>query len=225
MKTKYFMGLLVAAVLLFSCADEKKNSEVASETKEVEKSDNFNYNVEQFADIKVLRYQIPSWDDLTLKEQKLVYYLTEAGLSGRDIIWDQNYRHNLKIRKALENVYTNYQGDKSIEDWKNFEIYLKRVWFSNGIHHHYSNAKLPANFSVDYLTELLTATNTILEGEAIEVIFNDKDAKKVNQAKDTDNVSQSAVNFYGPNVTNYDVGLFCGLLCVIKVLFLYGERS
>ncbi len=212
MKTKYFMGLLVAAVLLFSCADEKKKSEVASETKEVKKAKDFNYNVEQFADIKVLRYQIPSWDDLTLKEQKLVYYLTEAGLSGRDIIWDQNYRHNLTIRKALENVYTNYQGDKSTEDWKNFEIYLKRVWFSNGIHHHYSNAKLPANFSADYLNELLTATNTILEGEAIEVIFNDKDAKKVNQAKDTDNVSQSAVNFYGPNVTNYDVGLFYGNL-------------
>ena len=211
MKTKYFMSLLLATMFVFSCADEKKTTETVEE-KKVEKSENFDYNVEQFADIKVLRYQIPGWEDLTLKEQKLVYYLTQAGLSGRDIIWDQNYRHNLTIRKALENVYITYKGDKSSDNWKNFEIYLKRVWFSNGIHHHYSNAKLPADFSKEYLSELLAETNTKLEGDALEVIFNDKDAKKVNQAKDTDNVSASAVNFYGPNVTNYDVGLFYGNL-------------
>ena len=212
MKKKYLIGLLLATMIVISCADEKKASELSAETNQVEKSGEFDYNVEQFADIKVLRYQIPGWENLTLKEQKLVYYLTQAGLSGRDIIWDQNYRHNLTIRKALENVYNTYEGDTSSEDWKNFETYLKRVWFSNGIHHHYSNAKLPANFSSEYLNELLAATNTKLEGESFTVIFSDMDAKKVNQAKGVDNVLKSAVNFYGPNVTNNDVGLFYGNL-------------
>ena len=158
----------------------------------------------------MLRYQISGWENLTLKEQKLVYYLTQAGLSGRDIIWDQNYRHNLTIRKALENVYNTYEGDKTSENWKSFETYLKRVWFSNGIHHHYSNAKLPTNFSSEYLNELLAATNTKLEGESFNVIFSDTDAKKVNQAKGVDNVLMSAVNFYGPGVTNADVESFYG---------------
>ena len=108
----------------------------------------------------MLRYQIHGFDALTLKEQKLVYYLTQAGLAGRDMMWDQNYRHNLTISKALENVYTNYSGDKTSEDWNNFEEYLKRVWFSNGIHHHYSNAKLTPAFDQAYLETLLAATNT-----------------------------------------------------------------
>ena len=168
----------------------------------------FDYTVDQFADLKILRYQIPGWDNLSLEKKKLVYYLVQAGLSGRDIMWDQNYRHNLTIRKALENVYTSYNGDKNSDDWKAFETYLKRVWFSNGIHHHYSNDKLKPEFSREYLTTLLTETNTELTGEALEVIFNDKDAKKVNQAKGIDNVAQSAVNFYGPNVTNADVESF-----------------
>ncbi|MFT5245046.1 MAG: dipeptidyl-peptidase-3, partial [Psychroserpens sp.] len=166
------------------------------------------FNVEQFADIKVLRYQIPGWEDLTLKEQKLAYYLTQAGLSGRDIMWDQNYRHNLKIRTALENVYANYSGDKNTEDWNAFETYLKRVWFSNGIHHHYSNAKLKPEFSSEYLEGLIASTNSTLEGEAFDVIFNDKDAKKVNLTKDVDNVLLSAINFYGPDVTTADVENF-----------------
>ena len=210
MKKKYLIGLLLAAMIIISCADQKKKSEPSTEKNKVEKSVNFNYNVEQFADIKVLRYQISGWENLTLKEQKLAYYLTQAGLSGRDIIWDQNYRHNLTIRKALENVYNTYEGDKTSENWKSFETYLKRVWFSNGIHHHYSNAKLPANFSSAYLNELLAATNTKLEGESFNVIFSDTDAKKVNQAKGVDNVLMSAVNFYGPGVTNADVESFYG---------------
>ncbi|PHS64898.1 MAG: dihydrofolate reductase [Flavobacterium sp.] len=210
MKVKYFMGLLLASAITFSCAEEKKATEPTSETKEVKTSSDFNYNVEQFADIKVLRYQISGWDELTLKEQKLVYYLTQAGLSGRDIIWDQNYRHNLTIRKALEDVYISYKGDKTSKNWEYFETYLKRLWFANGIHHHYSNAKFTPEFSSDYLKEILTATNIKLEGEAFEVIFNDKDSKKVNQAKDADNVLESAVNFYGTNVTNADVSSFYG---------------
>lgn len=190
----------------WSCKDVSK--EVVMEEAAHKVAEKFDYSVEQFADIKILRYQIPGWDNLSLNEQKLVYYLTEAGLAGRDIMWDQNYRHNLKIRKALENVYTNYSGDKTTDDWKAFEVYLKRVWFSNGIHHHYSNDKLKPEFSSDYLKGLLEATNTTLAGEAFDVIFNDKDSKKVNQAKGVDNVALSAVNFYGFNVTNADVEQF-----------------
>ena len=210
MKKKYLIGILLTAMIVMSCADKKKTSNSSKAQIGIEKSTNFDYNVEQFADIKVLRYQISGWENLTLKEQKLVYYLTQAGLSGRDIIWDQNYRHNLTIRKALENVYNTYEGDKTSENWKSFETYLKRVWFSNGIHHHYSNAKLPTNFSSEYLNELLAATNTKLEGESFNVIFSDTDAKKVNQAKGVDNVLMSAVNFYGPGVTNADVESFYG---------------
>ena len=206
MKNTFFIAMAMSGLLFFSCADEKKEK-TEPEVAKVQ-TDDFNYLVEQFADIKVLRYQIPGWEQLSLKEQKLVYYLVQAGLEGRDIMWDQNYRHNLTIRKALENVYTNYSGDKSSEDWKNFVTYMKRVWFSNGIHHHYSNDKIKPDFSSDYLQTLLSETNTTLEGEAFEVIFNDKDAKKVNQAKDVDNVALSAVNFYGPNVTNKDVETF-----------------
>ena len=206
MKNTLFIAMAVAGLFFFSCKENKEEKDVAQV--ETVASTEFDYNVEQFGDVKVLRYQIPGWEKLTLKEQKLVYYLTQAGLAGRDIMWDQNYRYNLTIRKALENVYTNYKGDKTTEDWKNFETYLKRVWFSNGIHHHYSNDKMKPDFSSEYLKQLLTDTNTTLEGEAFDVIFNDKDSKKVNQAKGVDNVAMSAVNFYGPNVTNKDVETF-----------------
>lgn len=203
MKLKSILGLSLLALFLTSCGNER--SDKTSEGLAVKDSIQFNYNVEQFADIKILRYQIPGWEQLTLKEQKLAYYLTQAGLAGRDIIWDQNYRYNLSIRKALESVYNNYQGDKSTPEWGAFETYLKRIWFSNGIHHHYSNDKIKPDFSSDYLKQLLADTNTVLEGEAFEVIFNDKDSKKVNQGKGVDNVLLSAVNMYGPDVTNNDV--------------------
>ncbi len=206
MKNTLFIAFAMSSFLFSSCVDKNKEKEEPEVV--VVQTEDFEYNVDTFSDIKILRYQIPGWDKLTLKEQKLVYYLTQAGLAGRDIMWDQNYRHNLAIRKALENVYTTYSGDKNSEDWKNFETYLKRVWFSNGIHHHYSNDKLKPDFSSEYLKQLLTETNTTLEGEAFEVIFNNKDSKKVNQAKGVDNVLQSAVNFYGPDVTNKDVESF-----------------
>ncbi|WP_417856400.1 dipeptidyl-peptidase 3 family protein [Xanthomarina gelatinilytica] len=203
MKVTYVLSFALAFAALVSCNEDKK--EPVLEVTEVKEEKTFDYNVEQFADIKILRYQIPGWDNLTLKEQKLVYYLTQAGLAGRDIIWDQNYRHNLKIRKALETVYAIYSGDKTSEEWKAFETYLKRVWFSNGIHHHYSNDKLKPEFSQEYLKSLMAETNASLEEDAFNVIFNEVDSKKVNQAKGVDNVALSAVNFYGPNVTNADV--------------------
>jgi dipeptidyl-peptidase III len=203
MKHKFLLVVALYSLLFISCADTKKGeAEVAQVT---EQQQDFQYLADQFADLKIIRYQIPGFQELSLKEQKLVYYLTQAGLEGRDIMWAQNYRHNLTIRAALENIYTNYQGDKSTNDWKNFETYLKRVWFSNGIHHHYSNDKIKPDFSQEYFQTLLTETNTTLEGEPLEVIFNDKDSKKVNLSKDADIVLESAINFYGPDVTTADV--------------------
>ncbi len=197
MRFKSFIMLFLASALLFSCKDQNDN-----EPEEVGMAqEEFNYNVEEFADIKILRYQIPGWENLTLKEQQLVYYLVQAGLEGRDIIWDQNYKHNLVIREALENVYQNYEGDKSSEEWKEFETYLKRVWFSNGIHHHYSNSKIEPGFSQEYFDSLLAETATELTGEPYDVIFNDKDSKKVNLDESLGLLEGSAVNFYGEDVT------------------------
>lgn len=165
----------------------------------------FDYFVEQFSDIKVLRYQISGWENLTIKEQKLVYYLTQAGTSGRDIMWDQHYKYNLKIRKALEHIYQNYNGDKSITDWKNFEIYLKRVWFSNGIHHHYSSEKIKPGFSIGYFNELLKATKTTLASQITEILFNDVDSKRVNLDATKGLLEGSAINFYEKGIAQKEV--------------------
>jgi dipeptidyl-peptidase-3 len=165
----------------------------------------FEYVVEQFADIKVLRYQISGWENLTLKEQKLVYYLTQAGTSGRDIIWDQHHKYNLRIRKALENIYQNYKGNKITADWINFEIYLKRVWFSNGIHHHYSNDKIKPSFSREYFNQLVKATKTNLSSNIVNIIFNEIDAKKVNLDESKGLLEGSAINFYGKGITAKEV--------------------
>ncbi|HSP11194.1 MAG TPA: hypothetical protein VLO29_01605 [Salegentibacter sp.] len=211
---KIFSIFLLVLVTAFTACDSGKKGNDGSltaahdTTTDTIENGEFDYVVEEFADIKILRYQIPGWEDLGLKEQKLVYYLVEAGLAGRDIMWAQNYRHNLKIRNALENIYTSYQGEKTSADWKEFETYLKRVWFSNGIHHHYSNAKLKPGFSKDYFDTLLADTNTELTGEAYEVIFNDKDAKKVNLNEADGLLLGSAVNFYGPDVTAEEAQAF-----------------
>ena len=190
--------LLFFIFSLLSCTNLSEN----------ENENKFSYFSEQFADLKILRYQIPGFDELSFDQKKLVYYLSQAGLAGRDIMYDQNYRHNLKIRKALENIYSNYNGDKSSDEWKKFEIYLKRIWFSNGIHHHYSNDKFKPGFSANYLKELLSETNTNLENESFEVIFNTEDIKKVNLDASKGLVKGSAVNFYGTDITEADVDDF-----------------
>lgn len=187
---------ILLIITLFSC------------TNKTESGSEFNFFAEQFEDIKVLRYQIPGFDQLSLQQKKLVYFLTEAGLAGRDIMYDQNYRHNLSIRRALEKVYVNYKGNRDTEDWNNFETYLKRIWFANGIHHHYSNDKFDPNFSSDYLSRLLSETGSELNSEAFEVIFNDIDSKKVNRDASKGLVLGSAVNFYGDDVTENDVDNF-----------------
>lgn len=182
----------------------------AQNTAELNQRNNLTDNVvvERFADINVLRYQVPVWDKLSLKEKELVYYLTQACTSGRDIMWDQNYRHNLKIRKALEHIYTQYKGDKKSADWKNFEIYLKRVWFSNGIHHHYSNDKIKPGFSKKYFSSLMAATKTQLNPQIVDVLFNNEDTKKVNLDESKGLIKGSAVNFYGQGLTEQEVESF-----------------
>ncbi len=196
-------------ISITSCNDANKaEPEIAKQV------DDFDYNVGRFADIGVLRYQIPGWEELTLKQQKLVYYLTQAGLSGRDIIWDQNYRHNLAIRKGLEDIYVNYSGDKTVAAWKEFVKYLNRVWFANGIHHHYSMDKMKPGFSKDYFKTLMEEADVTIPNEAWQVMFNDKDVKKV--VLDKDIVLASAVNFYGPNVTTAEARDFYSSIKVDK---------
>jgi dipeptidyl-peptidase-3 len=197
MKLLKITGLFVTLTVSVIC-----NGQIAktAEAKITEKAP-FDYVVEQFADIKVLRYQIPGWENLTLKEQKLVYYLTQAGTSGRDIMWDQHYKYNLKIRKGLEHIYQNYAGKKTSEDWNNFEIYLKRVWFSNGIHHHYSSEKIKPGFSAAYLSSLMKATKTTLSPAVTAIIFNDVDTKRVNLDESKGLLEGSAINFYEKGIT------------------------
>ncbi|QBA64468.1 dipeptidyl-peptidase 3 family protein [Muriicola soli] len=203
MKLRHFLIAFIALGLIWSCQEKEAPERIADS-----EAASFEYFVEQFADIQILRYQIPGFDELSLDQKRLVYYLNQAGLAGRDIIWDQNYRHNLEIRNGLENIYRSYSGDKSTAEWQAFETYLKRVWFSNGIHHHYSNDKLKPDFSPDYLQGLLDETGTRLEGEAFEVLFNEADIKKVNKKKGVDNVAASAVNFYDPSLTDAEVEAF-----------------
>ena len=202
MKIRSLFLVLFLSFLFFNCADEKGNYYTPKS------ADSFEFKVDQFADLAILRYQIPGWEELTLKEKELVYYLTQAGLAGRDMIWDQKYRYNLEIRSALENIYRNFSGDRNSDEWNAFEVYIKRVWFSNGIHHHYSNDKMKPGFSKEYFDSLLASSNTALEGNPYNVIFNDVDSKMVDKRKGVDNVLESAVNFYGPNITMDEVTKF-----------------
>ena len=172
--------------------------------------DNFNYHVDRFADIEVLRYKVPDFDSLSLDQKKLVYYLTEAALWGRDILWDQNCAVNLPMRDLLEAVYTNYDGDRESADFKAFETYLKQVWFGNGIHHHYSTDKFVPGFSREFLEAQISAlpegTAPAETAELVEVIFNPELlAKRVNQAQGADLVATSANNFYAPGITLAEV--------------------
>ena len=170
-------------------------------------ADDFEWAAERFADVQIIRYQVPGFDELTLPQKKLVYYLVEAGLAGRDIMWDQNYRHNLGIRRALEAVISGPQG--SGENWKALKLYARKVFFANGIHHHYSGDKFTPGFSQAYFADLLETAGGQLSDEALRAMFDPEfDAKKVNQDPDKDLVKASAVNFYGPDITEAEVTAF-----------------
>ncbi|MGB2117946.1 MAG: dipeptidyl-peptidase 3 family protein [Schleiferiaceae bacterium] len=201
MKKVLFIGAL-ASMILGSCnPNEEMNAE--------EKHDNFEWQVDRFADIKVLRYQIPSWDDLTPKQRIYAYHLNQAGLAGRDIMWDCNYRHNLEIRRALEAMISSDYVNKESADYQAFELYAKRVFFANGIHHHYSNMKFAAEFNQDWFTTTLGEIDIVLSEEALRAIFDPTfDAKKVNRADGADLLLESAVNFYAPDVTQAEAEAF-----------------
>jgi len=200
---------IASTVFMMSCQGPQETNNTSEMNPEMEtKESEFQWETEQFADLRILRYQIPGWDELDLRQKKLAYYLTQAGLAGRDITWDQFYRHNLEIRKALENIVANYEGEKDGEQWNDFMTYTKRVWFSNGIHHHYSNNKIKPDFDKEYLKNLLAETNTDLSSEAFEVIFNNKDSKKVSKDPDQDLLLASAVNFYDPDITEEEAIAF-----------------
>jgi dipeptidyl-peptidase-3 len=168
----------------------------------------FVWSPESFADKKIIRYRIPGFDQLTLDQKKLVYYLTEAGLAGRDIMYDQNYRHNLEIRYAIDKIMADYAGERTGAEWEAFELYAKEVWFANGIHHHYSNDKFTPGFTQAYFSRLLKGVDAELSAEALNAIFDPaQDALKVAQDGD-DLVAASAINFYGPDLTQAEVEAF-----------------
>lgn len=199
---------LVLIVWVVACSNPEVKEDTESVTQTEEGTDDFNWNPENFADKKIIRYQVPGFDQLSLQQKKLVYYLVEAGLSGRDIMYDMNYRHNLEIRRVIDDIVENYDGDRSSADWEAFMLYAKNIWFSNGIHHHYSNDKFEPGFGSDYFTGLLAATGNSLSDEALQVIFDPElDAKKIKQDPN-DLVKASAVNFYDPDITEKEVDAF-----------------
>ena len=182
----------MAALAITSCAP-KATTDAGS--------DDFDYTVDRFADIEVLRYQVPDFEKLTPQQRILIYYLTEAALTGRDILWDQNGKYNLAIRDLIENVYSNYNGDKENADYKALETYLKQIEFANGIHHHYSMDKFKPAFSQEFLMEQIAALPEDKKPQNVDVIlpviFDPAVMpKKVNQAEGQDLILTSANNLY-----------------------------
>ena len=189
---KMVLGAGIAATLM-SCSDK------AAQEGE------FKYLIDEFADLKIMRYQVPGWDALTLQQKEYVYHLAEAAKYGRDIIWMQNNRYNLDVRKALENILVNYDGDRTSQDWADFETYAKRVFFSNGIHHHYAEDKFFPECPQEYFAALMTAVGDEAKcAELLPVIYDPAvfPARKDMHAEDI--VASSAVNFY-ENVTRAEV--------------------
>jgi len=172
-------------------------------------ADTFQWQADTFADVRVLRYRINGWDQLDPQQKTLAYYLTMAGLAGRDILWDQNHRCNLRIRRAIESVIRNYKGDRSGGDWGEFMLYAKEVFFSNGIHHHYGMDKFIPGFDRKWFEAAMQASGVRLEPEVLQVMFDPTvDAKKVSLAAGGDLLAASAVNFYGPSVTEKEATAF-----------------
>lgn len=180
----------------------------------------FQYAGERFADIQMLRYQVPGFDELTLRQKTLIYYLSQASLLGRDILWDQNGRFNLRLRRILEAVYTHFSGDRSSADFAAFAVYMKRVWFSNGIHHHYGCEKFQPGFTQEFLHQALEQLQAghialgyssleALEQELFPVIFDPAVMpKRVNQAAGEDLLLTSACNYYAPGITQAEAEEF-----------------
>lgn len=188
--------LLMTTILTTGCGDRNTADTTA---------DGFQWQIDRFDDINVLRYQVPDFDSLTPRQKQFIYYLSQAAVSGRDILFDQNCKYNLPVRRTLEAIYTTYDGDKNSADWQAFEKYLKKVWFANGVHHHYSGDKFKPEFSAEYFESLLASTpaeklgdirGTLLD-TVKQVIFDPAlYPKRVNQTAGVDMIAASACNYY-----------------------------
>ena len=201
-----FLGI---AGLLTACTPSEKKSQ----------NEEFKYLVDEFADLKVMRYQIPGWDELTLQQKEYIYYLGEAAKCGRDILADQNFKYNLTVRKTLEAILNSYDGDKKCADYQNFVVYAKRVFFSNGIHHHYAEDKMFPEISEEYFANLVKNSDIqylpLAEGETVDafiefitpVIF-DKDLYKMRRSGEEDIIKNSCVNFYKGDINKGEVEAF-----------------
>ena len=204
---KLIQGIFLALVLFtfYACQETSNNSEQIDKTADGD----FEYVLDRFADVQILRYKVAGFEDMDIQKKKLAYYLYQAALCGRDIIYDQNYKHNIRIRKTIEAIYSSYTGVKSGTDWNQFEVYAKRVWFSNGIHHHYATTKIIPDFSEAYLAQLINDSEESalplkdLDGkqgliELLTPIIYDPnvDAKRVNLESEVDLLETSANNFY-----------------------------
>jgi dipeptidyl-peptidase-3 len=201
-KSPLLLALCCGLVVLAAACKKKEPAPAAA-------APEFTWQVDQFADLRILRYQVPGFEALTPAQKELVYYLSEAALCGRDIIFDENYKHNLKIRRTLDAIVTGYTGDRNDPRWAEFMTYVKRVWFSSGIHHHYSNDKFIPEFDTDYFAALVKGsegvTFPLAEGQSVDdliaflrpILFDPAvDARKISQDSTKDLVVNSAVNFY-----------------------------
>ena len=203
---------MLTAAMIVTCSCQQGTEQKSTVEEE------FQYSVDRFADLQILRYQVPGFENLSLQQKQLLYHLSEAGLMGRDILFDQNNRYNLAIRKVLEAIYTSYTGDKGSANFKALETYLKRVWFSNGIHHHYSTDKFKPEFSEQFFVDCVKALNPsqvpVRDGQTVDewlaeitpVIFDENVmAKRVVQSGDGDLIVASANNYYDDGVTQKEV--------------------
>ncbi|MDD2314903.1 MAG: dihydrofolate reductase [Proteiniphilum sp.] len=204
---KRILFMLTTLFLLAACNEGKKADTPAPENDGIDST--FQYKVDRFADIEILRYPVPGFNSLSLQQKELIYYLSQAALEGRDILWDQNNRYNLTIRRVCEGVYENYMGDKSSPEWVNFETYLKQIWMANGIHHHYSEDKIIPQFPQDWFVKIVKSVDPgrmpFRDGmaadetlkEIVPVMFDPAVMpKRMSQTPGTDIVTTSAVNFY-----------------------------
>jgi dipeptidyl-peptidase-3 len=213
---KKTLFLVMTTICMCACNDKKTSTDSKLNTPAIA---DFNYKVDAFADMEILRYRVPEIEKLTAKQKELLYCLNEAALQGRDILYDQNGKYNLCIRRTLENIYTNFGGDKNSNDFKAFETYLKRVWVSNGIHHHYGNHKFVPEFSqtffVDEIKKLPEAAfekiglnQDELISLIVPLIFDPTvAATRLNQASNVDPITTSASNYY-ENVNQKEVEAF-----------------
>lgn len=207
-KTGLAAALLMTTLLTTGCGADRNAKDAQAE--------NFQWHIDRFDDINVLRYQVPDFDSLTPRQKQFIYYLGQAALCGRDILYDQNCKYNLPVRRTLEAIYTTYDGDKTTDQWLAFEKYLKKVWFANGVHHHYSGDKFTPEFSAEYFDTLLAATpadkfgdiqGTLLDTVKAVIFDPTLYPKRVDQTAGVDMIAASACNYYN-GVTQQEAEAF-----------------